>query len=341
MDLDLWFATGLVQRGGLPPNMSTAGLPKLVRPDPHGDFDALARRLTYDEWLAVSAGRSWQWGSQFDRHNLLATELALRVAEWCPVAAVFGESLGTLDLLTGRLDDRLLAARAADAVVVRADGLKIAVEMTTTGGARLDAKIQHWASMLAADRTRSLVVCFVETSPPDRPPRSNLANHVRARVEQAAYGTSDVAFAKVAERMFVVRWRDWFPQPGRVLRSFTALPAMRPTGPRDASRHSWRPANLLDPFELPYPGAQGRDAPALLSNANLVLGQPRWLRTGPGPDLAAALRRRAGLHELPIPPAVRAGGVDRRREVEQAWRSAPLTQPLVLKVPAGRGTPSR
>lgn len=307
-EVDVLFASGMVQKGKFVSGMVGDGLPRLLRPDPVTDFGPLGARLTYPEWVGVTGGQPWRWGSQYDRHNLLATELGLRVAEWCDVQAVYGEALGVQDALSGITDDPALQRRAADAVIVRRDGLKIAVEVTAASSAGMFSKIENWARLLSRDRTGSLIVVFVETGHPDLPPSQGryLERLLRRRVAAGAYGTVDAALSSVAERMFVVRWQDWFPQPGKVLRSFTGLPARRPVGTRVDGRHSWVGADLLDPFDVPNPSAGSPSNVSLLAHAGAVMGQPSWLRSSSWPDYSRSLLSRAGFDAVPVAPNVRA-----------------------------------
>ncbi len=68
---------------------------------------------------------------QHSRHNALTVELALRLAEYAQVGTVLGERVGTIDLLAGPGISRDIYdadGRSADAVIVRPDGLRIAIE---------------------------------------------------------------------------------------------------------------------------------------------------------------------------------------------------------------------
>jgi hypothetical protein len=77
--------------------------------------------------------------------------------------------------------------------------------------------------------------------------------------------------------------------------AFLGLSAERPSGPL-ASR--WERTDLLDPFAVPFKPAEPDSALATIDNANLLYGVPHWLKKGPGPDLDAVVRARAG-----APPA--------------------------------------
>ena len=224
---------------------------RLYRPDLHaGSFDRLARRLSYAEWVGVTGGWGWAQGAQFDRHNLLAVELCLRVAEWCDVAAVLGESLATWKtMLDPTAGVPASSRRAADAAWVRPDGLTVAVEMTSHVASHSKEKAQAWADALARDESRSTMVLFVEAAHPDRRESGHNVHLLRRHVAAAANSTMDHVLADVASRMAVVRWVDWFPAPGMVDPSVVGLPVWRPTG---AGQTVWEPANLLDPFDVPF-----------------------------------------------------------------------------------------
>lgn len=297
-DLELLWAAELIQRGiivnGAMP--SSSRLPQLYRPDVQAKAIDLGHRLTYAEWVGVNAGLPWSVGSQFDRHNLLTTELSIRVAEFCQIGQVFGEQLGGWPLLFG--DNQSVektSKRAADAVWVRPDGFRIAVEATASISSTLREKVAKWASALASDESKSLMVVFVDVSPPGKHSGTRIGNITRKILAEEANSSIDMKLAKVPERMAFARWRDWFPAPDMVDPAFLGLRAELPTGPRAAR---WERTDLLDPFAVPFKPAAPASALALLDNANLLYGAPHWLKTGPGPDLDAVVRSRAG-----VPPA--------------------------------------
>jgi hypothetical protein len=296
-DLLLLWAAELIQKGTVVNGAySTSSLPKLYRPDIRAGAIDLGRRLTYPEWLGLTAGQPWSVGSQFDRHNLLTTELSIRVAEFCPIGTVFGETLGAWPLLFGP-DQPLVknSKRAADAVWIRPDGFRIAIEATASISSVMREKVAKWASAIAADESKSLMVVFIDVSAPDKREGHRVGTITRKIVSEESNASMDMKLANVPERMAFARWRDWFPAPGMVDPTFLGLRAERPTGP-PASR--WEQTDLLDPFAVPFKPADPIAALAVLDNANLLYGVPHWLKTGPGPDLDAVVRSRAGL-----PPA--------------------------------------
>src|SRR5690625_3385371 len=89
------FTTGLV-------STKVSSRAKLYRPAAVGAVERdLLPHLTYPERILVTGGYRYTGGGQFDRHNLLTAELALRVAEFLPrVGTVLGESL------SGRSEER-------------------------------------------------------------------------------------------------------------------------------------------------------------------------------------------------------------------------------------------
>jgi len=255
--------------------------------------------LSYRDLIGVTSGQPWRWGSQHDRHNLLATELALRTAEYTNVAGVFGEQLGFAALLHPE-GGANRSGRAADAVMVRGDGMRIVVEMTSSATDNMTSKIARWVDVLASDKSRGLAVVFVEMPHPDR------EEHVNRKLERIiveATGTTSAALADVPARMMVARWREWFPDYHQATRSFLSLSAHRPTGRRSGKERLssvWESVSLLDPFDLVFEHPRD-DSLAILENQNLLYGIPYWLRTGDGPvtELDRSILATAGLTAEP------------------------------------------
>lgn len=314
----LWSA-GLVEVGRMASLARANQMPLLVRPSVRGDWARLYDLVTFDEWVGVTAGQPWRWGSQFDRHNVLTVELALRVAELTSVPLVLGEQLCALHAMAvpGLQIGPQRSTLAADAMLVRGDGLKIMVELTVSTRGLAD-KTARWADLLAADRTGQLVVVFVLAPHPDRPAGREL-QQVSNTVAQASRASITHVLANVPARMMATTWRHWFPAPGRVSDDFLALRASRPsgTGP-DADR--WQRAGMLDPFELPGPREDGR---AVLANAAWLYGVPHWMRPPRDETATQAWARVSGVERfprqqgMPLPPQERA----RRRDeqLESLW----------------------
>ena len=125
----------------------------LLRPSRSDVFEErVMPRLSWGDWLSVTGGQDWDPGGQYDRHNVLATELALRAAEYADVATVWGERFCSVDLLTGRgagLEPIDGDQRTADACLVRNDGLRLVIEMTANQNHSFEKKVNRWARLLA------------------------------------------------------------------------------------------------------------------------------------------------------------------------------------------------
>lgn len=301
------FAAGLIDNGiftnGLM-HTRTTERGTLYRPSRNSNFDQkLSPRLTYPEWVSVTGGHPFESGGQFDRHNVLATELALRVAEWCEIGAVVGEKLSTFDLLAHSglgLPEAIGARRSADATLIRTDGARIAVEMTASTGPNFEAKVQRWAALLANRRMddSGLVVVFVVAPRSDKTvKKGQYLTTVRKQIAAAARDNPGVSFDRTASRMFVVDWQDWFPAPGMVSPSFFALEASRPTGPVD---QRWESAAILHVFDTPFNPAVGTDPLAILDNLAMIRSVPYWLRTGTPPELWATSVTKLGFKQIPV-----------------------------------------
>jgi hypothetical protein len=213
---------------------------RLVRPSRSLAFDQLiAPGLTYQEWVSVTGGSPWDFRRQYDRHNLISTEMGLRVAEFCEVGTVLGEKLSTADLLywsglgrQGECSDK----RAADLTVVRPDGLRIAVEVTASANADFAAKVRRWAHVLAGNSLASsgLVVLFVEAAPPGNAARASsrqrrVIEEVTKQIAKVVMEFPGSSADRVASRIGVARWEDWFLASHHASPGFASLDAVRPT----------------------------------------------------------------------------------------------------------------
>ncbi|WP_162802092.1 hypothetical protein [Ornithinimicrobium murale] len=290
---------GLLQAGVLT-SLVRADLPTLLRVDPDGDPGPLLDRLTFAEWLGLTSGQLWRGSNTPDRHNIMVVEMALRIAQMCPGAGVvLGEMCGNHDLLLG-VESKRLSRRRADSVVIRKDGLKIALEATASD--RFAGKMENWVDFLVADKSKSTVVVFVEMVRPGYSSEATYQAIFRGMAKAVSSSMSAVA-AGVLERMFLVRWSDWFPAAGVVTPDFATLPATRYAGDGIGSHASWARVDLLDPASLPFSaGATPRDPMTALSNARLLTGAPKVLTdkiSAPMPDVGAALRATAGFPTIP------------------------------------------
>lgn len=309
------FACGLVDRG----TFASALLPgasrdraTVYRPSRTDAFErALEPLLSYEQKVAVTGGVPWDFRRQYDRHNLLTVELALRVAEWCEVGTVLGEKLSTVELLAGEGLGRtaLHDERAADMTIVRTDGMRIAVELTASAGPDFKEKVRRWAHLLADQSLAAsgLTVLFVEAAPADGEHRFGSGASVRSSVYKAVAEVvrefPGTGADRVADRIGVVSWAQWFPGHGFATDEFTRLEVDRPTGP---ASDRWHRAALLDEIDVPFSSHDPGVMTAVIDNASMLLGTPHWLRERDrAPHLWPLLAQRAGWSGLPVPPPAR------------------------------------
>ncbi len=297
-----------------------SGRARVLRPTrSHAFTDLLEPSLSWQEWVSVTGGSAWDFRRQYDRHNLLSTELGLRVAEFCEVGTVLGEKLSTADLLfwsglgrAGVCPDK----RAADLTLVRSDGLRIAVELTASAGPDFAGKVRRWGRALAGNSLASsgLVVLFVEAAPPGTGARAStrqraVVEEVRKQVAKVVAEFPGSGGDRVASRIAVARWEDWFPGGHEVSPGFVSLDAVRPTGPPrtpGGSESRWEPVSLLDPFDLVFEPHDPAGMTAVVGNAGMLLGVPHWLRSADrAPLLWPLLMEDAGFDELPVSPPSR------------------------------------
>lgn len=315
------FASGIMDVGVFSNGLrrtDLTGRGALYRPARGGVFDdEIKDRLSWPEWVSVTGGQKWVAGTTYDRHNILGTELALRLAEYTQVGAVLGERFSSLDHLAGSgigypemIDDQ----RAADLTAVRPDGMRVVFEMTANTGVYFFEKVRRWARLLAERPldASGLTVVFVIVQHPERLDDDNDGYLPRAKTYQAiAAATKEFPGSvrdRVAERMGVATWREWFPARGKVHDAFFTLRVDRPTGRGD---RLWEPADMLDPTDgRNSAGAHGRPftprdpaaMTAILDNAALLGNTPHWLRERrTSPDLWPLLLKKVGLNEIPAP----------------------------------------
>lgn len=243
-------------------------------------FDIIRADLTMVERTAVLAGEAWRRGPWYDRHNVLATELALRIAEYVRgVAAVIGPAystvprllLGTARPWTPHSDDKQ-RRNAGDFTVIMDDGLRVVVELTATVNDEFDDKIRTWARFLWAHPLEStgISVLIVDARAGRSADAGEVAERVRAVVTRL-YESSHIHM-QVLRRLRVASWSDWFPDEGVVAGTFLSLTAVDLEC--DDASDGRRPIRDLrfDPA--------GWDPTEILGCAGVMLQTPVWLRAG-------------------------------------------------------------
>lgn len=307
--LSSMFLSGLIDIGAFndPIARVDKNLGRIYRPSDTSAFKKhIEPRLTYPEWLHITGGTPWSAGGQYDRHNILATELALRCAEYVDIGAVLGEKYASVDLLAGSGIGKAVDNpdnRRADGVIVRKDGLKIAIELTATDGADFERKVRRWAELISERplETSGLVVLYVTAGHPARLNTSSdprVATHstlLRVLREFPGRGPDSPA-----ARIGIVSWDEWFPARHEASDDFLSLIANFATG-HGSGPDRWEAKSLM---ELPFSPRSGFDARAVTEQMKLLGQSPWWMREGDHTRLIGSPLGRQNMTS-PIPPYYR------------------------------------
>lgn len=292
------FNSGVITRALNPQTM-------LLRPTPSPTFmHQVAPTLTWPELVQATGGYPWNAGGQYDRHNVLASELLLRLAEYAPVGTVMGEKMSSVDLLVG---SGLGAKpdhpdnRRGDGLIVRPDGLRIVLEVTANRSKGLETKIRRWCQTIAENPldTSGLTVLFMVL---DRSvgstDRSVSLTMIRKLVSKVCAEFPGFGEHSVAERIGVIAWSDYFPARHQASDDFLSLRAYFPSG--DTAATKWEPKALLDTNEVPFTPWHGFDATAVIKNAAMLGATPSWLKSAHEPSqLGVITRLAAGFDTYP------------------------------------------
>lgn len=251
---------------------------------PAGDPDAvaeLAAELGWADWYSVTANLGLDAARQYARHNVLATEFGLRMAEHGQVAMVLGEKLSSWELLVrpvpGAPDLQQGSQSAADLTFIRPDGLRVLVEMTATAN-DMDAKALRLARLLHQRPMAwsGLTAVFVVAPRHDKDDRT-LADFrtVTRAVDAAVRKWPGMVGDPTAAKIGVVTWRALFPTADTVRQDVGLLPVMMATGPSEAR---WQSTHMLDPAEFPFSPKDPDGIRAVIRNTAALRGIPHALR---------------------------------------------------------------
>jgi hypothetical protein len=174
--------------------------------------------------------------SGHDRHDVLAAEVALRWAEITPsIQAILGERAASAEQLLGDHPD---VRSRGDAVLVRDDGLRIVLEITTQpalGAVR--TKMARWGRLLGergGHHRTGIVVVFLAAAAHDHTGKQGASlTVIRRSLERAmtveAVGdgrpVSPATVNQARRSVMVAHWQDWFPAPWYVSQRFADLAA--------------------------------------------------------------------------------------------------------------------
>jgi hypothetical protein len=306
------FSLGLLDLGTYSHPMSRFGLARnnVYRPANSDTFDkVIAPTLTWPEWASVTGGMPWSSGGQYDRHNILATELALRAAEYLPLGAVLGEKFATVDLLAGTGLGKTVKNpdnRRADGVLVREDGMRIAFELTASASVGFENKIRRWAQLIN-DRpleTSGLTVLFIAAPHPDRSRHTSAdpRHEIYKRMSQVLRDFPGTGPDSPAARIGIAHWEEYFPAEHRLSEEFLNLTADFALG-AGTGPERWVQRDLLTDYDFtPW---ESFDPMAVVDNAPLLAASPHWMRGGDHTHLIGSPMGRAKTgvpHPAPVRP---------------------------------------
>lgn len=164
----------------------------LLRPTKPGELlHKIERQMSYAEWLSTSAGMPFDSDRQFARHNVLATELGLRMAEFGNVGTALGEKLSSMAMLayTGVRDPVPTTGTAggSDLTLVRTDGLRIAVEVTASvHGGWFSEKVERLVRILHHRPLARTGLCVLFVVAPRRETVSQAPREVLRKVSRTS-----------------------------------------------------------------------------------------------------------------------------------------------------------
>lgn len=219
---------------------------------------------------ACLAGRGLSTGGQYSRHNILASELLLRVASFHDVV-VAGEAQCLVKDLVG--DFHAKANRSADGLIVCRDGARFAVEMTASSAYTMGGKVARWIDALHTGPD-GLGVVFVDAVPVGANPRS-LSFMKRMIVQAVEKGYSSSWFARAVGRIYAASWPVWFAPEGPT-RMFSSLTVER----YDLAARRWEQVDLLGGASVVDGAGFGPWLERGLSSSYVT---PPWSRANPYP----------------------------------------------------------
>jgi len=206
-------------------------------------YPPIEKHLTWAQRIAINGARPLDAIRQYPRHNILTTQLALTAAgntPWCELA--LGEQWGKTSLLVGEESRR----STADAVLVRADGLRVAIEMCASSLVDKESKFTAWARLFAQHsyKASGLVVVFVAAPKlGGRISMTQMMAAIKGNIHKATEQYPGIVSDLTANRMGVIAWDEWFGPDG-------PLPALAQGQCWFESKGSWHPRNLTDLPEL-------------------------------------------------------------------------------------------
>ena len=141
---------------------------------------------------------------------------------------------------------------------MRPDGLRIAVELTATTTGRFREKVERWAKLLADQPLEhSGSGCRVRHRRPDRAARAsgkNSRNAAATVINQMCRQYPGWVGNRVAERIAIADWQEWFPARHTLSRHFFDLRCLTPSGPPERlwQVQRWLARDTAGAFARPF-----------------------------------------------------------------------------------------
>ncbi|RYC10546.1 hypothetical protein [Nocardioides zhouii] len=320
----------------------------LYRPATGAAFSQATPDLTSAEWIAITGGQPFGGRGHHDRHNVLATEVGLRAAEYTLAGAVLGEAFSTANLLAGdgAGRKRIDTPARADLTVVRNDGLRIAIELTATTSPHFKRKVEQMVKLLAQsplEHTGLTVIFLIAPSLElTEGEWETIRRTVYKEILRACRKHPGMGLDPTMARIGVATWREWFPSMHTVSDGFFTLRADR-LRPWDSYGRikDWETADFVDRASVSFTPADPQAVREVITNARALGQSPHWLRTPPSrsTDIPPRLQ---GLDEAPARssalPEVHALSVQVRDLLGSMSAESPARQRsmALLHVTAGR-----
>lgn len=227
-----------------------------------GPLGRLASVMTAEEnRLVRGAATTWNQPSGHDRHDLLALELAMRVAEHHrDIVGVVGErhvKAVALQSATWKAEGQW--HHRGDALLVRDDEVRFVVEITAARTEHLQQKIERWCRWIEGNPVeRNGVVILWVCTPNPITGRGMTASQMRKMLTTAFRSHPTRSKGKPIGRIAVVDWANWFPAPGETSSEFMQMDAwmmgaMRHWEKLPLASMSW-PVDGVDSVAIPAMG---------------------------------------------------------------------------------------
>lgn len=266
------YRAGLVERGRFVAENWQRPLDNVYRLRVDKPLKRWLAGLDDDDLCAVTLCLAPGAPAYFVRHNLLVSELALRLQETAPVPlqAIYGERFAASARLLPGVSRRQLYG---DCAIVRADGLRVVVELLQCQRERDTLeKMTAWGKALSQGPLDELgtVVVFVNAYGAGEAGHVTKATFLRrcqaTALSPEALGTSTEGTARARMAIHIASWRDWFPGDRLISTDFASLKVCYcPDGT------SWQHTSLLaPPGSVPFRPAD----PARWHHPALVVADP-------------------------------------------------------------------